>query len=132
MSQAKDNMYWVDSSGYVLHKDWITVPLLMEYTKYQDRDTVIVDVSVPGYTKDNIVTKIEDKKLKVELKKSIRELENKVVLSSGYARYINLSLDLKDEQLLSHPKVTLANGMLTFVWQKNPKTELSNITLTIS
>lgn len=132
MSQAKDNMYWVDSSDYVLHKDWITVPLLMEYTKYQDRDTVIVDVSVPGYTKDNIVTKIEDKKLKVELKKSIRELENKVVLSSGYARYINLSLDLKDEQLLSHPKVTLANGMLTFVWQKNPKTELSNITLTIS
>jgi len=109
------------------------VAYAIEYNTYEDSENILLDVFVPGYTKENITSKIENKRLIVTLKDSIRKNEKRnPSFSNNPARLSQISLELRNEQLLSYPKVSLANGVLTFVWEKKPKVELNNTTLTIN
>ncbi len=110
----------------------LTFALPMEYTQYEDSNSILVDVLVPGYSKDNVLVKVVNKEVRIEVKQSSRQLEKRTAkLTTQLSRYASLTLPLKNEQLLSYPEVTLANGVLTLTWLKNPKVELKDTPLTI-
>lgn len=105
----------------------------LRYSTYEDDKLVVLDVEVPGYTKDEIAVNITNKNLVIGLKKSVREkdVNLKKTIKTTKQESRTLTLKLEDSQLKSDPEVTLANGVLTLTWLKTPEFKVVDKKLTI-